>query len=112
MTRHIVQDGACIDNSEYGVLAGVGFTLTFALATLFAGRLTDIFNKRYAIRERLESVLQIKGVGLVTDCQGWAMVFRCCTTSISIWIPIRDVNIIFFSLGDLLGVSDPRRISI
>lgn len=46
----IAKDGACIDNSQYGVLAGVGFTLTFALATLFAGRLTDIFDKRCVAR--------------------------------------------------------------
>ncbi|CAN0235325.1 unnamed protein product, partial [Ectocarpus sp. 12 AP-2014] len=39
-------DGACIDNSQYSILAGVCFTIPFAIATLFAGRLTDTLNRR------------------------------------------------------------------
>ncbi|CAN0336483.1 unnamed protein product, partial [Ascophyllum nodosum] len=41
-----LKDGACIDNTEYGILAGVGFTLMFAMATLLAGRLTDTLDRR------------------------------------------------------------------
>ncbi|CAN0553626.1 unnamed protein product, partial [Laminaria digitata] len=39
-------DGACIDTTQYGILVGVGFTIMFAVATLFAGRLTDTLNRR------------------------------------------------------------------
>lgn len=41
------QDGTCVNTSQYGVLAGVGFTLTFGLATLVAGRLTDALDRRF-----------------------------------------------------------------
>lgn len=42
-----LKDGACVNKAQYGVLAGVGFTLVFGLATLVAGRLTDALDRRF-----------------------------------------------------------------
>eukprot|EP00904_Undaria_pinnatifida_P010934 jgi/Undpi1/6971/HiC_scaffold_21.g09445.m1 len=57
-----LKDGACIDNTQYGILAGVGFTLMFALATLFAGRLTDTLNRR---------LLHTSSIPLTTPSSRW-----------------------------------------
>ncbi|CAM9401026.1 unnamed protein product, partial [Sphacelaria rigidula] len=42
-----LKDGACVSTTQYGTLAGPGFTIMFALATLIAGRLTDTLDRRF-----------------------------------------------------------------
>lgn len=41
--------GACISSAEYGILAGFGFSLLYVVFGLFAGRLTDVFNRKTII---------------------------------------------------------------
>ncbi|CAN0244086.1 unnamed protein product, partial [Phaeothamnion confervicola] len=41
-----LKDGACIDNTAYGYLAGFGFTLMFAVVGLFAGHCSDTLDRR------------------------------------------------------------------
>ena len=38
--------GACLTSSEYGILAGYGFVALFSVASLFAGRCADLFNRK------------------------------------------------------------------
>ncbi|CAM9938549.1 unnamed protein product, partial [Choristocarpus tenellus] len=42
-----LKDGACINNVEYGYLAGISFTMMFAFVGLFAGRVSDIMDRRF-----------------------------------------------------------------
>ena len=44
--RVMIQDGACFDNRQFGILAGFGFAITFSLFGLFAGRLADVVGDR------------------------------------------------------------------
>ncbi|CAM9538661.1 unnamed protein product, partial [Discosporangium mesarthrocarpum] len=41
-----LKDGACINNVEYGYLAGIAFTIMFAFVGLFAGWLCDVMDLR------------------------------------------------------------------
>lgn len=47
--RYNLQEGTCINEAQYGLLAGFGFSLLFVVAGLFAGRLADIANRRNVI---------------------------------------------------------------
>jgi hypothetical protein len=42
----VIQDGACFDNTQFGLLAGFGFAGLFGVCGLFAGRLADRVDRR------------------------------------------------------------------
>lgn len=44
-----LKDGACLTSTEYGLLAGFGFSALYVVLGLFAGRLADTFNRRNVI---------------------------------------------------------------
>lgn len=44
-----VKYDTCLDSKQYGITAGYGFVGTFAVASLVAGRCTDLFNRKLLI---------------------------------------------------------------
>lgn len=47
--RYNLRYGACISKAQYGILAGFGFSLLYVIAGLFAGRISDLFNRKNVI---------------------------------------------------------------
>lgn len=61
-----LQYGTCLTSAKYGVLVSFGYTLPFSLTNLFAGRLADLYNRKYIV------FVALAGWALATAAQGFA----------------------------------------
>jgi hypothetical protein len=48
-SHYNIMDGTCMTDAEFGILSGLGFSLTFCFVGLIAGRLVDYFRSHTSL---------------------------------------------------------------